>query len=344
MAAVVQPRDRLLARVAALREARCASRRGPPRRGGSSRRSPCPRRACRPRSAAARARRRRASASRPRRAPRRDPGSLARDPVLAAEDEQRRVLLGLDLALRGEARRGAGACAHDLAELRLGEQQEVVVARGARREAARSRRAFGVSSSAAHALAAPRRRSRACAGGSPPRPGPATRTNARGRRATRGPKRSATLVSLGSVPLFRSKAEQKVIDAGYDPARLPPGQYLTEKWPVLHAGTVPQVDLATWTSSSPARSSEPLTLTWEQLLELPSREVTVDIHCVTRWSRFDTTLQRRPLARAREARLARSRAAASSSRTPSRASPRTSRSRRSRTRTRWSPTRPTASR
>ena len=48
------------------------------------------------------------------------------------------------------------------------------------------------------------------------------------------------------MPLFRSKAEDKVRKAGYDPARLPPGQYLTEKWPVLHAGDVPKVDLATW--------------------------------------------------------------------------------------------------
>ena len=45
--------------------------------------------------------------------------------------------------------------------------------------------------------------------------------------------------------MFRSKAEQKVADAGYDPARLPPGQYLTEKWPVLHAGSVPETDLST---------------------------------------------------------------------------------------------------
>ena len=49
------------------------------------------------------------------------------------------------------------------------------------------------------------------------------------------------------MPLFRSKAEAKVRDAGYDPARLPPGQYFTEKWPVLHAGDVPRVDLAAWT-------------------------------------------------------------------------------------------------
>jgi DMSO/TMAO reductase YedYZ molybdopterin-dependent catalytic subunit len=91
--------------------------------------------------------------------------------------------------------------------------------------------------------------------------------------------------------LFRSKAEAKVIEAGYDPARLPPGQYLTEKWPVLHAGSVPTIDLATWDFSVTGEVERDLTLTWEQLLELPSREVTVDIHCVTRWSRFDTTFK-----------------------------------------------------
>jgi DMSO/TMAO reductase YedYZ molybdopterin-dependent catalytic subunit len=93
------------------------------------------------------------------------------------------------------------------------------------------------------------------------------------------------------VPLFRSKAEAKVAEAGYDPARLPPGQYLTEKWPVLHAGTVPEVDLATWDLTVSGEVERPLSLTWQQLLELPSREVTVDIHCVTRWSRFDTTFK-----------------------------------------------------
>jgi DMSO/TMAO reductase YedYZ molybdopterin-dependent catalytic subunit len=93
------------------------------------------------------------------------------------------------------------------------------------------------------------------------------------------------------VPLFRSKAEAKVVEAGYDPARLPPGQYLTEKWPVLHAGSVPKVDLATWNLTVSGEVERDLTLTWEQMLELPSREVTVDIHCVTRWSRFDTTFK-----------------------------------------------------
>jgi DMSO/TMAO reductase YedYZ molybdopterin-dependent catalytic subunit len=99
------------------------------------------------------------------------------------------------------------------------------------------------------------------------------------------------LSSLGSVTLFRTKAEQKLVEKGVDPARLPPGQYLTEKWPVLHAGTVPKTDLATWDFRVFGEVEEPLTLTWEQLRELPSREVTVDIHCVTRWSRFDTSFR-----------------------------------------------------
>ena len=50
------------------------------------------------------------------------------------------------------------------------------------------------------------------------------------------------------VSIFRSRAEKKLVERGLDPARLPPGQYLTEKWPVLHAGDVPSYpsDLAGW--------------------------------------------------------------------------------------------------
>ena len=90
------------------------------------------------------------------------------------------------------------------------------------------------------------------------------------------------------MALFRSKAEQKLLDKGLDPARLPPGQYLTEKWPVLHAGTVPQTDLATWDFKVFGEVEEPLTLDYDGLQALPQTEITVDIHCVTRWSRFDT--------------------------------------------------------
>ena len=90
------------------------------------------------------------------------------------------------------------------------------------------------------------------------------------------------------MPLFRSKAEQKLVDKGLDPARLPPGQYLTEKWPVLHAGSVPKTDLASWDFKVFGEVEEPLTLTYEELQALPQTEITADIHCVTRWSRFDT--------------------------------------------------------
>jgi DMSO/TMAO reductase YedYZ molybdopterin-dependent catalytic subunit len=90
------------------------------------------------------------------------------------------------------------------------------------------------------------------------------------------------------MALFRSKAEDKVREAGYDPARLPPGQYLTEKWPVLHAGDVPDTDLATWEFRVWGEVENPVTLTWEEFNALPKTENVQDIHCVTRWSRFDT--------------------------------------------------------
>ena len=87
--------------------------------------------------------------------------------------------------------------------------------------------------------------------------------------------------------MFRGRAEKKVAAAGYDPARLPPGQYLTEKWPVLHAGSVPDTDLATWDFRIFGEVENPITLSWDELNALPKAENVQDIHCVTRWSRFD---------------------------------------------------------
>jgi len=88
--------------------------------------------------------------------------------------------------------------------------------------------------------------------------------------------------------VFRSRAEKKVLELGYDPARLPPGQYLTEKWPVLHAGGVAEYrDLSTWTFKVFGEVEQTLELSWEQFNELPRSENTQDIHCVTRWSHFD---------------------------------------------------------
>ena len=89
------------------------------------------------------------------------------------------------------------------------------------------------------------------------------------------------------MPLFRSKAEDKVREAGFDPARLPSGQYFTEKWPVLHAGEVPDVDVGAWRLEIGGEVEQPLSLGFDALKELPATEVTTDIHCVTRWSRFD---------------------------------------------------------
>jgi DMSO/TMAO reductase YedYZ molybdopterin-dependent catalytic subunit len=93
------------------------------------------------------------------------------------------------------------------------------------------------------------------------------------------------------VSIFRSRAEKKLVESGLDPARLPPGQYLTEKWPVLHAGSVPKTDLATWDFKVFGEVESPITLTNAELQALPQTEVTVDIHCVTRWSRFDTSFK-----------------------------------------------------
>ena len=89
--------------------------------------------------------------------------------------------------------------------------------------------------------------------------------------------------------MFRSRAERKVEEAGYDPSRLPPGQYLTGKWPVLHAGDIPDYpsDLAGWDLRVHGEVETPLTLDWTEVTALPTTSVTQDIHCVTRWSRFD---------------------------------------------------------
>jgi DMSO/TMAO reductase YedYZ molybdopterin-dependent catalytic subunit len=83
-----------------------------------------------------------------------------------------------------------------------------------------------------------------------------------------------------------------------DPAtasRIPPGQYRTDKFPVLHYGSVPKIDLATWDFKVWGRVGSPFTLTWTEFKALPRKTVTTDIHCVTRWSRLDTTWEGVPI-------------------------------------------------
>jgi len=78
--------------------------------------------------------------------------------------------------------------------------------------------------------------------------------------------------------------------------RTPPGQYLTDKFPVLHYGSVPSVDLASWDFRAWGEVDAPLTLTWDEFRALPRRTQTVDIHCVTRWSKLDTEWEGVPIA------------------------------------------------
>ena len=78
--------------------------------------------------------------------------------------------------------------------------------------------------------------------------------------------------------------------------RLPPGQYVTEKWPVLHYGSIPEVDLATWDFKVRGEVEEPVRLSYQEMTALPRKTVRSDIHCVTRWSMFDSTWEGIPVA------------------------------------------------
>jgi DMSO/TMAO reductase YedYZ molybdopterin-dependent catalytic subunit len=81
----------------------------------------------------------------------------------------------------------------------------------------------------------------------------------------------------------RKQKEQQMREEG----RLPPGQSLTLKWPVLHEGSVPRSDPAHWDLRVFGQVRNPVKLSWEKLNRLPRITTTSDFHCVTRWSRFD---------------------------------------------------------
>ena len=81
----------------------------------------------------------------------------------------------------------------------------------------------------------------------------------------------------------RKDKEQQILREG----RLPPGQSLTLKWPVLHYGSVPRFDPAKWDFRIWGLVEHPARFTWEKFNKLPRIKDTSDFHCVTRWSRFD---------------------------------------------------------
>ncbi len=74
-----------------------------------------------------------------------------------------------------------------------------------------------------------------------------------------------------------------------DPARVPPGQYVTGDFPVLSAGPTPHTPLDEWSFTVHGEVDEPVSWPWQQFIALPAERFTVDIHCVTKWSKLDTT-------------------------------------------------------
>ena len=85
-------------------------------------------------------------------------------------------------------------------------------------------------------------------------------------------------------PLDRYQQEEQMRQSG----RLPPGQSLTQKFPVLHYGSIPSFDPETWRFKVWGEVEEEHTWNWDEFQQLPQTEVDLDIHCVTRWSKFDT--------------------------------------------------------
>jgi DMSO/TMAO reductase YedYZ molybdopterin-dependent catalytic subunit len=81
-----------------------------------------------------------------------------------------------------------------------------------------------------------------------------------------------------------------------DRERVPPGQFVTDGWPVLHYGGVPRTNLAAWDLRVWGLVENPITLSWEQFQALPRKELVTDIHCVTRWSKLDQTWEGVPMA------------------------------------------------
>jgi DMSO/TMAO reductase YedYZ molybdopterin-dependent catalytic subunit len=89
---------------------------------------------------------------------------------------------------------------------------------------------------------------------------------------------------------FFDRNRKELEARGIDPARIPPGQYFTERFPVLHVGDVPRYapDLSDWSLRIGGLVEREVTLSWDDLRALPTVELTFDIHCVTKWSKLDT--------------------------------------------------------
>jgi DMSO/TMAO reductase YedYZ molybdopterin-dependent catalytic subunit len=74
-----------------------------------------------------------------------------------------------------------------------------------------------------------------------------------------------------------------------DASRVPPGQYVTRDFPILSAGPTPHTPLEEWSFAVGGAIDEPVSWQWQEFLALPSETITVDIHCVTKWSKLDAS-------------------------------------------------------
>ena len=88
-------------------------------------------------------------------------------------------------------------------------------------------------------------------------------------------------------PVSRGFHRRRAAEA--DASRIPPGQYLTRDFPVLSAGPTPRTPLDEWSLAIDGAVDGTRRWSWEEFLALPSETFTVDIHCVTKWSKLDTT-------------------------------------------------------
>jgi DMSO/TMAO reductase YedYZ molybdopterin-dependent catalytic subunit len=95
--------------------------------------------------------------------------------------------------------------------------------------------------------------------------------------------------------MLSQRGKRQARERGIDPARVPPGQYLTDRFPVLTVGPNPRYDLESWDFAIFGEVENPITLSWDELMDLPQKEITTDIHCVTRWSKLDTTWRGAPV-------------------------------------------------
>lgn len=89
---------------------------------------------------------------------------------------------------------------------------------------------------------------------------------------------------------FFDRNRKALEEQGIDPARLPPGQYHTDRFPVLHVGepTVYADDLSDWSLRVVGLVRDEITLSFDELRALPTVDISTDLHCVTKWSKFDT--------------------------------------------------------